>query len=688
MNNGLRMAVRKDGHRDRGACSNLSWHRVRKSFLISSFTFLILHFSFLISGCARMGNPDGGWYDDTPPRVVGASPEDRATGVKAQKVVINFNEFIKIEDAQNKVIVSPPQLEMAEIKAAGKRIIVELKDSLKENTTYTVDFSDAITDNNEGNPMGNYTYSFSTGDHIDTLEVGGYCLNAENLEPLKGMLVGLYEANDTTDSLFYKKPFMRVSRTNGSGRFTIKGVAPGNYVVYALQDADGDFLFSQKSETIGYLTTDTIRPTWKPDVRQDTVWADSLHIADIKRVHYTHFLPDELTLLCYQHPLTDRSLLKQERTEPQKMTFYFTYGSDSLPRIEGLNFRSDSAFVVEASERLDTVTYWLRDTTLVNQDTLQYVLTYMMTDTLGQLVMQSDTLESLAKVSYEKRMKELQKEREKWEKEQERHRKRGEPYDSVMREKPLQPKLSVSGQMDPLQRLYITMPEPLVDCDTSAVHLYVMVDSTWYRAPHEMRQTATLQYLLDAEWQVGTEYSLEIDSAAFRGLYGQVNNAMKQGIKVRTEDEYSKLIVEISPNPVGAADSVARIVVELMDTSDKPVRRAVADERGIARFPFLKPATYYLRAYIDQNGNGQWDTGDYDLDRQPEPVYYFPEEVECKAKWDVSRQWNFNATPRFRQKPAKITKQKPDKEKQLKNRNLERARQLGIQYMKDLGVKN
>ncbi len=635
-----------------------------------------------------MGSPDGGWYDDTPPSVVSASPVDGATGVTANKVVINFNEFIKIEDAQNKVIVSPPQLEMAEIKASGKRIIVELKDSLKENTTYTVDFSDAITDNNEGNPMGNYTYSFSTGDHIDTLEVAGYCLNAENLEPLKGMLVGLYEANDTTDSLFYKKPFMRVSRTNGSGRFTIKGVAPGSYVAYALQDADGDFLFSQKSETIGYLTTDTIRPTWKPDVRQDTIWRDSLHIADIRRVPYTHFLPDELTLLCYQHPLTDRSLLKTERTEAQKMTFYFTYGSDSLPRIEGLNFQSDSAFVIEASERLDTVTYWLRDTTLVNQDSLQYVLTYMMTDTLGQLVLQSDTLESLAKTSYERRMKDLQKEREKWEKEQERHRKRGEPYDSVMPRKPLQPKLSVSGQMDPLQRLYITMPEPLVDCDTSAVHLYVMIDSVWYRSPHELRQTKTLEYLLDTEWQVGTEYSLEIDSAAFRGLYGQVNNAIKQGIKVKGEDEFSKLVISISPSPLSPTDSLARIVVELMDSGDKPVRRTQADEKGIARFPYLKPATYYLRAYIDQNGNGQWDTGDYDQDLQPEPVYYFPEEIECKAKWDVNRQWNLNGTPRHRQKPAKITKQKPDKEKQLKNRNLERARQLGIEYLKEIGVKN
>ena len=140
--------------------------------------------------------------------------------------------------------------------------------------------------------------------------------------------------------------------------------------------------------------------------------------------------------------------------------------------------------------------------------------------------------------------------------------------------------------------------------------------------------------------------------------------------------------MEIVPNPV-QGDSVARIVVQLLDSSDKPVRQVVADDKGVARFPYLKPATYYMRAFVDLNGNGLWDTGCYDADRQAEPVYYHSEALECKAKWDVSRQWNMEGTPRYRQKPASITKQKPDKEKQLKNRNIERARQLGKEYLKE-----
>ena len=162
----------------------------------------------LLQGCARMGNPDGGWYDETPPKVIGAEPAEGATNVSKKKIYINFDEFIKIDNPTENVVVSPPQLEAPEIKGQGKRIAIELVDSLKPNTTYTIDFSNAISDNAEGNPLGDYAYTFSTGDHIDTLQVSGYVLSAEDLEPVKGILVGLY--NDLSDTAFQKKPMMRV----------------------------------------------------------------------------------------------------------------------------------------------------------------------------------------------------------------------------------------------------------------------------------------------------------------------------------------------------------------------------------------------------------------------------------------------------------------------------------------------
>ena len=631
-------------------------------------------FLLVLASCARMGSPDGGWYDDTPPRVVSSSPANQGVNVKAKKVTINFSEYIKLDDPQNKVVISPPQLEMPEIKAAGDRIIVELKDSLKANTTYTVDFGDAISDNNEGNPLGNYTFSFSTGDHIDTLEVSGYCLNAKDLEPIKGLMVGLY--SNFEDSLFHKEPMMRVSRTNGSGHFTIKGVAPGAYRCFALQDNDGDLVFGQKSEIIAF-NNDSIKPSWKLDARPDTIWLDSLHIKDIVPIRYTHFLPDDITLMCFQEPQTDRYLLKTERNTPERLGMYFTYGSDSLPRLRGLNFDERNAFILEASQKNDTLTYWLADTTLVNKDTLEIEATYLMTDTLGALVSHTDTIAFTAKTSYAKRMKAKQKEFEDWQKEQERKKKHKEPYDSIMPAEPLIMKFSTNNLLDPNQRLYIETPQPLSSCDTTAIHVAVLADSVWNDYPHSFRQVGIRRYEVVADWVMGQEYQVEIDSAAFQSIYGLTTHPIKQKIKVRTEDEFSSLLMELSG--VNLKDS---IVVQLLDTGDKVVRQTLADADGLAEFPYLKPGNYYIRAYIDKNGNGQWDTGIYDQNLQPEPVYYFHEKVECRQKWEINRQWNLTARPRFKQKPMAITKQKPDKQKQqLKNRNIQRARDMGKEYV-------
>ena len=634
----------------------------------------------VVVGCARMGQPDGGWFDDDPPVVIGSNPVDQSTNVSAKKITIYFDEFIKLEDATNKVIVSPPQLEMPEIKATGKRIVVELQDTLKENITYTIDFSDAISDNNEGNPLGNYTFSFSTGDRIDTMEVAGYVLDASNLEPIKGILVGLYE--DLADSAFKTKPMLRVSRSDSRGHFVIKGVAPGSYRTYALKDADGDFRFGQKSEMLAF-NHEIYVPSSKPDVRIDTIWRDSLHIETFRQTPYTHFLPDDVTLLAFTHIQTERFLLKTERKDPEKFTMFFTYGHPDLPVIKGLNFNADSAFVIETREEQDTINYWLRDTTLVNQDTLRMELTYMMTDTLGNLVSQIDTLEVLSKIPYAKRQKELAKEIEKWQKEQERLKKREEPYDSIYPATPLKPSVKASQQIDPDKKIEIEMPTPLQRVDTAAIHLYSMIDSAWYEAPLTFRPIPHRLrfYEIQAEWRPGIEYSLEIDSAAFEDIYGHVSEAYKQGLKVKSLDEYSTLNIKLS----GIADSLP-LRVRLLNKSDAIVKDVLAKD-GVAKFEYVNPDTYYLSALIDTNGNGVWDTGDYDADRQAEAVYYYPREIEIKERWDVTQQWNLTAVPRYKQKPLAITKQKADAEKKLRNRNLDRARELGIEYNKTKTIK-
>ena len=659
-----------------------------KYFLVTLAAFLTGWMT--LTSCARMGNPDGGWYDEEPPRVVSTSPMDRGSDSKPKKVVITFDEFVKLENATEKVVISPPQLEQPEIKATGKKIIVELKDSLKENTTYTIDFSDAISDNNEGNPMGNYTYSFSTGKQIDTLEVSGTVLNAENLEPVKGTLVGLYRVDsiavdslkkgcsfDSLNAQCMREPIQRVSRTDSRGRFIIRGVAPGTYRIIALTDIDNNYFYSQAAEALAF-NHEFFVPSCKPDTRPDTIWADSLHIRDIKMTPYTHFLPDNIVLRQFVKAQKDRFFLKTERKDERYFTAYFSGPSSMEPVVKGLNFNSDNAFIIESTPKNDTITYWLRDTALVNQDTLDITLTYEVTDSLGKLVPQTDTLQILAKEPYAKRMKILQKEMDDWYKKLEKKRKKAteEITDTIFPVKRLEPKYSIENSMSPDGSLKIDFPTPLARLDTSAIHLYIKQDSVLYNAPYKLQQrdfvgSTPRNMEIIAEWEPDTEYSFEVDTLAFEDIYGLTSNPHKTGFKVNALDTYSTLFVK----PV--YDGEGTIIVQLIDNSEK-ILKEVATVDGIAEFYYVTPGDYYLRAFVDRNGNGIWDTGNFEEDTQPEEVYYYHEKVTCRAKWDVTRDWVLKSRPIDKQKPEAIIKQKADAQKSIRLRNADRAKEKGI----------
>lgn len=641
----------------------------RKNLLLCLLALL------LTAACASIGNPDGGRFDETPPRVVGSSPADGAVNVSKRKVQILFDEYIKLEKASEKVVISPPQIEPANVRADGKRVKVDFYDSLRANTTYTIDFSDAIEDNNEGNPMGQYTFSFSTGDVIDTMQVSGRVLNAADLEPIKGIMVGLYPADSTwNDTLFRTRPFLRVSRTNGEGRFTIKGVKDGAYRVRALDDKDGDFVFSQKNERVAFDTMVYVTGSF-PDVRMDTVWRDSLWYDSIRVVPYTHYTPDDVLLLAFLEDGQERHLLKTVYPEPTNFTFYFTAPSDSTPRIKGLNF-DERCLVADASLKNDTVTFWVTDTALIHrQDTLSMILSYMETDTLGQLVVTNDTLDLSPKTTYAKIAAERSKQIEAWEKDRERRQKKAKkplpyeenPYERIWLEAGFKP----SGSLAPNQNVRYLAKEPILEVDTTKIHFYVKKDTDWLPAPFLFmpEERSAKSYMLYAEWEPGQKYRFVMDTAAVVSVLEHESKSVRQEFHVRAVEEYGSIFIHVISPDTG-------VVVQLLSKNDKVEAQQRTDKEGNADFFFMKPGEYYMRCYVDANGNGQWDTGDYASGLQPERVYYFGKPLPLKAQWDLRQDWDIRAVDVARQKPMAITKQKPDKEKKLKNRNAERDREM------------
>ena len=619
--------------------------------------------------CASMGTPDGGPYDEMPPKFVRSTPRLHEVNAKSTKIELEFDEFIKLEKASEKVVVSPPQLEQPEIKVVGKKVVMELLDTLKEGTTYTIDFSDAIVDNNEGNPMGHFTYSFSTGASIDTMEVSGTVLNAEDLEPIKGIQVGLHK--NLNDSALTTLPFDRVSRTDSRGHFIIRGVAPGKYRIYALMDGNQNYLFDSKTEMVAFSDS-IIVPSMMPATRQDTLWKDTLTIDTIKTVGYTRFMPDDIILRAFKEENTRQYFSRSQRDKENHFILKFSAKADTLPTLTGLNFDSADAFIVEPNEGNDSICYWIKDSLVYQMDTLALQMDYLYTDTLNQLVPKCDTIYLANKLTREQREKLAKKEAEEKEKERKKKEKKGE---TIEPEKIAFLKMDVDAPsaFDVNRNIALSFEEPVSRIDTSVIHLSVKVDSLWEETPFLFVADSLLprKYEILAEWEPEKEYQLKIDSAAVVGLYGLHTNKVEQTLKVKKLDEYGTLLFNLEEAP-------STSVVELLDNGGKVLRQQRISPENTADFYYLAPNTkYYVRLFNDRNGNGKWDTGSVEKGVQPEEVYYFPKVWEMKANFEFEETWNIHATPVDKQKLDEIKKQKPEETKKIQNKNKERAKKLG-----------
>lgn len=597
--------------------------------------------------CASQGTPDGGPLDETPPRFIASVPAAGAINNTRKKITLEFDEFIKLEKASEKVVVSPPQLQQPEIKPNGKKITINLLDSLKANTTYTIDFSDAIVDNNEGNPLGNFAFTFSTGAAIDTMEVSGTVLDASNLEPVKGILVGLH--SNLADSAFTKLPFDRVARTDSRGRFNIRGVAAGKYRIFGLTDTDQNFAYTQKNEVLAFNDSLVI-PRFEERIRQDTMWVDSLTYDTIVEKKFTYYLPDNVILRSFKEPVLSQYLVKKERLTPQKFSLYYSAPAESLPVLKGLNFDEKDAFIIEKTLHNDTIHYWLKDSLLYKKDTLAMSINYLYTDTLNKLVPRTDTLKLAAK--------QVKKEEPK------KKKKKDEPEPTVF----LQANPHIPSAMDVYDFISLTFAEPLARFDTAAIHLRQKVDTLWKDVSFEIEQDSLngRRYNFYYDWEPAVEYEFAVDSMAFHSIYGLFTDKIKQNIKVRSLDEYGAIYFNVA-----GADSLA--FIELLDPQDKVVRRIRVNDRR-AEFYYLNPGKYTARLVNDTNGNGVWDPGNYGEGRQPEMVYYYPQMLDLKALWELEQDWNVNALPLDKQKLDELKKQKPDEEKKKRTRDSQRNR--------------
>ncbi|MDE6090654.1 MAG: Ig-like domain-containing protein [Duncaniella sp.] len=630
--------------------------------------FILVVTAFL-AACASIGHPEGGPRDVTPPVFVRSTPKPGQVNVSGNRVVIEFDENVSLDDAMNKVVVSPPQRTTPSVSANGRRATVELRDSLIPNVTYTIDFADAIKDLNEGNILDGFALDFATGDSIDTLRISGMLFEARTLEPAQGMIVGVY--SNLSDTAIKTLPLERITKTNQLGQFTIRGLKPGDYRIYAINDVNRDYHWD-RSEDVAFYDV-TISPSSTPAEFTDTLVNIAGEDSVVTRAG-TRFLPDDILLTWFNEGYSSQYLRSYARTNPNQIDFEFAAKADTLPIIKLINsHRAGEEIsqwaVIQANPTLDTLRYWITDTTLIGMDTLMIEARYLMTDTLEQLSMTTDTLRLVDKGARNRR-RQLEKEAQQREKEREKERKelekQGVDLDSLdaadtipPRPTPISFKITSGSSQDVHRPLVFTSETPVASFDTTTVKLEWLVDSVWYPLPSPVISLIdslnTLKYIGDYKWSPGEKYRLTVDSAAIYDIYGLTNDPISHEFTVKKLDEYSSLAFNIT----GLEGRPA--VVEVLDGSDKVV--AAAPVKGnIGRVEYLSPGTYYARLFIDADTNGVYSTGILDS-IQPEEVYYYPKKITLKKNWGIEQPWDIYELPIDLQKPLDVKKNKPKRKR-------------------------
>ena len=630
-----------------------------KAIRLTYYSLLLM--ALVATGCANRGiGPQGGPVDSIPPSVVKETPVNGTLNYKSKRVEIIFNEYLQLDDVSKHVLISPPQQHPPEVKAIGKKVILVFEEDLKDSTTYTIDFGSAICDYHEKVPLKNYTLSFSTGDWIDTLMVSGRIVNAEDLNPISGIVVGI-QANQH-DSAFSTLPFTRIAKSDAEGKFTIKNIRQDAYRLYGLNDVSRDYVY-QPGEGLAFCDS-LIHPLCHEALVHDTIWRDTLvmdslgidtlatRMVDSISVRNTIVYEPSNLLLWYFKEAKQRLYFQRcYREKPHLFRLQFGAPQDSLPRLRAMrpsevdSTKSDSAWVdwmpftlLQANATRDTLIYWLTDSTIIRQDSLIMEMTYLKSDSLYNPVWTTDTVFAVYRAP---RISEKAK--------------------AAMEKNKKPPVLGVKSNASPKFEIYndllISLASPVAEMNRDSIRLFQKIDTAYHPLPLTIEPVdeAQMQFRVTYPWESEKMYELRIDSAAFRDIYGVVNNAEKAQLKVRSLEDYSTIVIKLQ-------DFDERIQLQLLNDKDQVVKQLPAQADG-TKFEFIEPKLHYLRLFIDLNGDGKWTPGDWSRKQQPEPVYYFPSPLSLRANWDFEEVFDYRAIPQLESKPKELIKDAAEQKK-------------------------
>lgn len=594
---------------------------------------LLLFAAALFTKCASTMTPTGGPKDTLPPVIVAMTPDNFSTEfptVNHPKIYVEFDEYVQIKDQQKEFFTSPAMKKKPTLTRRGRGVVITIKDTLRENTTYALNFGSSIQDNNEGNPLHAMRYVFSTGSEIDSMYMSGYTADSYKADSVGKTFIWFFPADSVPEpaewdsTMFNHKPAV-IARAENNGIFIAQNLKPIPYRVYAFEDTNNNMEYEPSVDRIGFIEG-TYNPAEMPEF---SIWFDSLR-------HYPSADPQLYFRMFTDRKFARHTLAQSERPNRHQAMLYF--GAPN-PEIISIDFDSipRQRVIVEAQSRgRDTLALWFDMPGEELPDTIKGSITYMKHDSINNLVETTDML----RLAWRKvETKEEEKERERLEKEREKALKAGEEWVEPQKPNPFAYKLSSSGEINPLKHLDMTLDYPLVEFDTLSVTLtskqQQSEDTPRKRAVRLLRDTLdSRKWRIESDWTVGDEYTLTIPSGAMRNVAGESNDSIVGQYTVADPDKYATVKINVR-----SSKPQMRYILQLTNSSgavQQELRDAVA---GTYKFKYVSVGDVMVRVVEDANGNGEWDTGDMVLMRQPERTEIYKnsngeELFTTKANWE------------------------------------------------------
>lgn len=560
-----------------------------------------------IMSCAKISSPSGGPRDTDPPVILKSEPENSTVMFSGNSFMLTFDEYVVLDRITEKFMVSPPLSPKPEVKLRGKSLEVTWEGELIDSTTYTFYFQDAIRDNNEGNPIPNYQYVFSTGPVLDSLSLTGNVFSNPDLEAAQDVTVLMY--SNLSDTAPRKLLPAYISRPDPSGGFMISNIRPGRYRLYALQDMNGNTLYDLDDELFAFC--DSVI-----DINPDNYYALALDSVKYKPPTATEAtIPDVFLygihrLYTFRKPPDKQYLLYSDRKSAWALGFALALPSDSGQVSLSLTDAPPEAWFMESNAARDTFMVWITDREVYDRDAIEALLTYPYTDTLGVTADRTDTI-SL------------------------RYYKPAPPRGGERKAPALTLTTNLKGKLRPGTLPLFISPTPLSEADTSRIVLQQTVDTITTVVPYSIERDSanSRRLIIKAPLNPGSACTLICRPEAFRDIYGMVTDSMGYRFSVATEEDYGSVKVLLTGYE-------GDVIIQLLDSQEKVVRETAATSPQEVLFNLLDKGRYRLRAIYDLDSSSVWTPGNFDLGISPEPVTYYPGELDVKINWGLEQDWN------------------------------------------------